>query len=130
MDFVALLSEFVGFLFEILMWIIFWFILFRLADRFVSNKINSAEKDELINYVANRLHRIKQEKHGEVYYWFDADTDAFLGQGKTDDEVKEHLKQRFKGHVFLLDDDRALAGPDLKLTPIKELKMLDKHTIA
>lgn len=87
-------------------------------------------REELAKQVLKMMHRVKQEQHGEIFYWFDADTDAFLGQGTTDDEIKEQLKQRFKGHVFLLDDDRALAGPDLKVTPVKELKLVDKSTIA
>jgi hypothetical protein len=105
---------------------VFFSIAFKLYDAWKAVKSDNPERDELVKKVMGMIHQVKQEQHGEVYYWFDADTDAFLGQGKTDDEIKEHLKQRFKGHIFLLDEDRALAGPDLKLTPVKELKLQDK----
>jgi hypothetical protein len=120
------MEELLGFVIDCVLWYVFFSIAFKLHDAWKAVKNDNPERDELVKKVMEMIHQVKQEQHGEVYYWFDADTDAFLGQGKTDDEIKEHLKQRFKGHIFLLDEDRALAGPDLKLTPVKELKLQDK----
>jgi hypothetical protein len=120
------MEELLGFVINCVLWYVFFSIVFKVYDVWKAVKNDNPERAELVKKVMGMIHTVKQEQHGEVYYWFDADTDAFLGQGKTDDEIKEHLKQRFKGHIFLLDDDRALAGPDLKLTPVKELKLQDK----
>lgn len=120
------MEELLGFVINCVLWYVFFSIAFKVYDAWKAVKNDNPERAELVKKVMGMIHTVKQEQHGEVYYWFDADTDAFLGQGKTDDEIKEHLKQRFKGHIFLLDDDRALAGPDLKLTPVKELKLQDK----
>ena len=120
--------EFVGFLFQILFWMIVWHFAIKAVRGFMTP--NADEREELVEKIMTMLHRIKQEKHGDVYYWFDADSDAFLAQGTNDEEIKQHLKERFKGHVFLLDEERAWAGPELQVVQIAELKMKNNQTIA
>lgn len=71
---------------------------------------------------------IKQEKHGENYYLFDAETDMFVAQGKTDEEIKTVLKSRFPKHVFLLNDEYMMAGPDFNIVKIDH-KILSKLEI-
>ena len=79
------------------------------------------QRDKLVDKLTKLIHRIKQEKHGDVYYWFDADTDNFLAQGRTDDEIRLHLLSRFKGHIFFIDDKRVMAGPNLELMSVDQL---------
>jgi hypothetical protein len=124
------MEELLGFIINCVLWYLFFGFLLRIYDVWKAVKEDSPSREDVAKQVMTMIHTVKQEQHGEIFYWFDADSDAFLGQGKTDDEIKEQLKQRFKGHVFLLDDTRALAGPDLKITPIKELKLVNKSTIA
>ncbi len=115
MDFLIFLAE-----------IAFWYFIFSMLFRFLFAKKQKEllqQHEELVDKITNLIHRIKQEKHGDVYYWFDADTDNFLAQGKSDDEIRKHLLSRFKGHIFLIDDEKAMAGPELKIMPIKELTL-------
>lgn len=116
----TLAGEFVGFLIQIALWMVFWHFAFKIVRSFMGQN-NDEERQELVKKVMDRIHQIKEEKHGDLTYWFDAESDAFLAQGKNDDEIKAHLKGRFKGHIFLLDETRAWAGPDLKLVPISEI---------
>jgi hypothetical protein len=116
----TLAGEFVAFIIQIVLWMIVWHFVLKVVRVFM-DKENPAEREALVQKVMTMIHQIKQEQHGELTYWFDAETDAFLAQGKDDTEIKEHLKGRFKGHIFLLDETRAWAGPDLKLVPISEL---------
>jgi hypothetical protein len=120
------MEELLGFIINCFLWYVFFSLMLKLYNVWKAVKSDAPERDELVKKVMTMIHQVKQEQHGDVFYWFDADTDMFLGQGKTDSEIKEHLKQRFKGHVFLLDEERALAGPDLALTPVKDLKLQDK----
>lgn len=120
-EILSFIGEFASFIFELLLWVIFWSFVFGIVRRVLSNTDEEAETEEMVNKVMTKIHQIKQEQHGDLYYWFDKDTDAFLAQGSTDEEIKQHLKQRFKGHIFLLDDKRALAGPDLTIVPIADL---------
>lgn len=79
-------------------------------------KIDDAIKDK----IGKLIHTVKIEKVGEMSYWFDEDTDQFLSQGKTHEEIAVGLKQRFAKHVFLIDNEYALVGPDFAVRPYKD----------
>ena len=121
-------------LLNMLVWFVLGYFAARLATNALKNyllsKIEDPEREALVGKIMEMLHRVKKEQHGEIHYWFDEDSDMFLAQGRIDEEIKEHLKQRFKGHIFLIDDKNALAGPELKLTPISDLAMKDGKSIS
>lgn len=49
----------------------------------------------------------RMEKHGDVLYLFEKDTDVFLAQGHDWKEVSRALKQRFK-HKHVIVDEKEL----------------------
>lgn len=122
--------EFVAFCIEILLWMVFCSVLFGIVRKVLSVEDTTDEREKIVDEVMKLIHRVKQEQHGECYYWFDADTDEFLAQGTTDTEIKDQLKKRFQGHAFIIDEKRALAGPELKLVTLEELKMDKNRKIA
>lgn len=79
-------------------------------------------RDEMIDKLHSMIHQVAEEKHGDMLYWFDAETDAFLTQGLTRDELVEGLKQRFKGkgHMFLVSEKELIAGPDFETIDISD----------
>lgn len=122
-----LVVEFIVFFIELMFWV---FVAdFILALVLSTKKDAKAEREELIAEVIKLIHTVEEEKHGDLNYWFDADTGAFLGQGCTEDEIRVHLLERFKGHIFLLDEKRAMAGPELKIVPIDQLATIHKVTV-
>lgn len=112
--------DFLIFLSQVAFWYFVTSVVLRLVFRKKDQELEE-QREELIDKITKIIHRIKQEKHNDMYYWFDADTDRFLAQGRTDDEIRQHLLSRFKGHIFLINDDQAMAGPELKLMAISEL---------
>jgi hypothetical protein len=76
-------------------------------------------REELVKKIQGLVHLVKEEKHGEMTYWFDEDSDQFLAQGRTSDEIVKVLKERFNNHIFILmDQEKMMAGPDFELVPI------------
>jgi hypothetical protein len=75
----------------------FVLVFFATAHKVVdeARKATLAEVDEIV-------HRVKVESHQGVNYWFDEDDDEFLGQGKTLQEIIDHVKSRFPGHLFFM----------------------------
>lgn len=73
--------------------------------------IAAAEEAEIAE-LDKLIHIVKQEKYEETYYWFDQDTDAFLAQGRNMEEIRTVLKQRFHNHVFVLNPEQMLHGPE------------------
>ena len=57
-------------------------------------------------------HRVKVEKHGDYFYWFDHDDEEFLAQGETSEEVITKLRMRFPDHLFFLPDQKMVSGPE------------------
>jgi hypothetical protein len=114
------LSEFVGFLLQCAFWYFLMSLVIGLFQRRLDEKEQTfKEQYERLNQL---IHRVQVEKHNEVYYWFDADDDEFLGQGKDMDEAVAQLKKRFPGHIFLIADKTQsyrISGPDWEPVPIK-----------
>ena len=120
MDIISEVSSFFLFLLQVLFWYVVFSFIFRLI-RGNADKEFEKEKEALVKKVNEMIHRIKQEKHGDCYYWFDADSEEFLAQGRDDEEIRQHLLKRFSGPIFLLNDEKALAGPELRTMPIQDL---------
>ena len=57
-------------------------------------------------------HRVKVEKHGNHFYWFDDDDGEFLAQGETSEDVIANLRMRFPDHLFFLPDEKMVHAPD------------------
>lgn len=64
------------------------------------------------------IHRVKEEKHGDMIYWFDLDDGEFLAQGLTQDSIIAVLKERFPQHIFFLPTDHYVGFPKWTLTEI------------
>lgn len=73
--------------------------------------IAAAEEAEIAE-LDKLIHIVKQEKYDETYYWFDRDSDAFLAQGRNMEEIRKVLQQRFRNHVFVLNENEMLHGPE------------------
>lgn len=115
-----LLTEFLGFL----CWTVFWYLVLQVLIRVIFGNIEKTideEAEKIRDKLSKMIHRINQEKHGDMYYWFDRDSDEFIAQGKTDTEIINHVKSRFPTHIFILNDEKGLRGPDWKVVPLQEL---------
>jgi hypothetical protein len=67
--------------------------------------------EKVINHLDKIIREVTVEKHGEVEYWFDKETDQFLGQGKTTEELVAHIKSRFPDHIFIVNPKGVLCAP-------------------
>ena len=96
-------------------------------------QVNTILSDNVREKISKLIHAVKEEQHGEHKYWFDAETDEFLGQGATHDDIIEVVKKRYHGHVFIFDKF-LLAGPTWKLEPVLDVEstteLLNKSIIA
>jgi len=106
------MEEFLNFV----LWSIFWWVVIKAIDGFLTIRKFKAETEELKEHLENKLevilHNVKQEQHNDVHYWFDEDNDQFLAQGKNFEEVKAHLKARFKDHIFIVGEKNVFVGPE------------------
>ena len=77
----------------------------------------------LLKKLDDIIHRVKVEKFNDIEYWFDADDDEFLAQGKSHDEIVNVLKSRFPTHIFLCENAGGMcANTKWKFVPTDQLK--------
>ena len=88
----------------------------RILSAFVKIEVSKTSDDEFeqeqIEKIVKFIHVVKQEQHDDTFYWFDQDTGEFLVQGRTDDELRQALRARFKHDIFVLNENTMLVGPD------------------
>jgi hypothetical protein len=51
---------------------------------------------------ADKPERMRLERHGEVIYAFTDETDTFIAQGSTLEELDDAIQKRFPGKKFLI----------------------------
>jgi len=51
-------------------------------------------------------HRVKIDKIGDIYYWYDQDDGEFLAQGQDSDSIIKIIKSRFPNHIFFLQTEQ------------------------
>lgn len=103
----------------ILLYIILFFVV-----RFVVVSVVRAhrqQKEEIrqsaIKYLNSIIHKVTIERYHGIEYWFDEDSNKFLAQGKTFEEISEILKSRFPDHVFLIDEGGVSNKTNWKFLP-------------
>jgi len=97
---------------EFVIWTFLVFFMIRLFLEVVNLRLETRLKEQqsLIKKLNDVIHVVKEEKHGDVVYWFDKDSDQFLAQGRDIEEIKSHIKKRFDKHIFLINDSQMLAN--------------------
>jgi len=82
--------------------------------RFLQKK----NKQNFQNYMQQYVRPVRQEHHGNCYYWFDSENDSFIAQGQSYSELVEHLQARFPRHTFLIGHNKMMAGPKFEVLDI------------
>lgn len=116
------LVEFVVWLVDVALWSAIWYALFKALETLLGIiKIKQESDDirvDLEQKLETVLHNVKQEKHDDISYWFDDDNDEFLAQGRTTEDVIAHLRSRFKDHIFVINDQHVLVGPEYDIVDL------------
>lgn len=104
--------EFAIFVAQALGWYLALSFLFTWILKLNGKDEKAARMNEFKEKLNEIVHRVSVEKHGDVYFWFDEDDGEFLGQGLTEQECVNHIKQRFPQHLFLFSNNLYIKGPD------------------
>jgi hypothetical protein len=102
------MEELGSFIVYLVMGLFFWSLTKSLIRYMMVTKLQESFKDVL----ERLIHEVNVEQHGAESYWFDKETNEFLAQGKTDDELIERIKKRFPDHIFIVPEKGLLASPE------------------
>ena len=108
-----LVFEFIVFFLNMVAWIFVFSLGMAVLKYFlVDRQQNEETRQEWIEKINDIVHRVDVEKHGEIYYWYDADDGEFLGQGHSEQECINHVRERFPTHLFLFTNNKYIKAPD------------------
>ena len=86
----------------------------------------SERSQEIREHLSSIIHPVKSETHNGVMYWYDAEDDTFLVQGRDDAELAAALKARWVDHIFIIGDRYLMAGPDFDMIEITDPEQIGK----
>jgi hypothetical protein len=91
---------------SIILWAVVIWVLSQIFLGFVDafQIVKLKERVDILKQLTEIIHQVKVEERDGIKYWYDADSEAFLAQGKTIDEVIDVIKSRFPDHIFLIRD--------------------------
>jgi hypothetical protein len=112
---------------EIILWaVVIWIIsqiMLGISDAFQIVKLK--ERVDILKQLTEIIHQVKVEERDGMNYWYDADSQAFLAQGKTIDDVINVIKARFPDHIFLIQDAGGVSKQtNWKLMPPEEFNKI------
>jgi hypothetical protein len=84
-------------------WFIFNFVVRPWAQSRLEERIR--ELDQEIADIKKVYKRVKIEQYSDTFYLFDAETDQFIGQGRTAQEVSERIRTEITLNVIEGDPD-------------------------
>ena len=98
-----IILEFVSFCIQIIFWTLVVNGIINLIDHYLDRPTNE-DFQRLKQQIAKMIHFVREERHGEINYWFDEQTDEFLAQGTSTEQIIAQARARFPTHVFIIDD--------------------------
>jgi len=99
-----LVTEFADFCLQLA----FWYIVSAIVLGFIEGYLRARTEDiqtetrEILKELNEIIHRVRVEEHGNMFYWFDEDSNTFLAQGKNLEEATAQLRGRFPKHIFFV----------------------------
>jgi hypothetical protein len=88
----------------------------KIAFNFYSDLRHQVDFEQRFRqHLEHIIHVVKQERDGDMYYWYDNDSDDFLAQGRTWEEVVGVLRERFPEHIFVLNQREMIMGPEFEI---------------
>lgn len=102
-----------------ILWIVAGVAIFLFAKKVYTLGTEVKEAEAMLKERLNQIiHIVKQEQEGDMYYWYDQDSDQFLAQGRTPTEIISVLKERWKDHIFVINEKEMLVGPEFEVHQI------------
>ena len=96
------------FIIDILFWsIVIWLVMKVMQVYLIAkNEVLGKQIEDMTKQIKEQIIHVDIEKHGEVFYLFEKDTNRFIAQGTNFDELKEHCVTRLKNKSIIANEDQ------------------------
>ena len=93
---------------DVILWLAIIWLFMKVLQMYLVAK-NEALKEQLEDLTSQLKEKVIQvdiEKHNDVFYLFEKDTNRFIAQGTNFDELREHCVTRFKDKSVVANEDQ------------------------
>ena len=99
--------NFLDYIGEVFLWLVLFWLVLKLIETYLKakNEALNKELEALKDKIQHKFIHVNIEKHGDVFYLFNKDTDEFVAQGATMEEIKLRCEQRYKNLIVVCDND-------------------------
>ena len=96
------------FIVEAFLWFVVIWLVLKMVELYLVAKNEALVKqvEEITKQIKEQVIHVNIEKHGNMFYLYEKDTDRFIAQGTSFDEVKENCEARFKGRSVVGNEDQ------------------------
>ena len=96
------------FIVDVFFWVIAIWLLLKAVQVYLEakNEVLAKQLEDMTKQIKEQIIHVNIEKHGEVFYLFEKDTNRFIAQGTNFEEVKQHCETRFKGKSVVGDENQ------------------------
>lgn len=93
---------------DVFFWLIAFWLILKVIETYLKakNEVLAEQVKEMTAQIKEKIIHVNIEKHGEVFYLFEKDTNRFIAQGTNFEEVKNHCETRFKGKSVVADESQ------------------------
>jgi hypothetical protein len=94
------------FVVDIIFWLVVIWLVMKVWEKYLTAK-NEALVEQIKDMQAqmkNSIILVEIEKHDDIFYLYEKDTQEFIAQGTNFDEIREHCKTRFKDRAVVADE--------------------------
>lgn len=94
------------FVLDTIFWLIVIWLFMKVWQTYLiaKNEALEAQIKDLTQKVKDQVIHVNIEKHDNVFYLFEKDTNRFIAQGTNFEEIKEHCQARFKNKSVIADE--------------------------
>jgi ectoine hydroxylase-related dioxygenase (phytanoyl-CoA dioxygenase family) len=96
------------FIVEAFLWFAVIWLVLKMVELYLvaKNAVLTKQIEEMAQQIKEQIIHVDIEKHGNMFYLYEKDTNRFIAQGTSFDEVKENCEARFKGKSVVGNEDQ------------------------
>jgi hypothetical protein len=97
----------VDFIVDVIFWLFVIWLFMKMWVKYLiaRNEILREDLEAVSKKIKETIVNVNIEKHGDIFYVFEKETNNFIAQGQTMSEIKEIMQKRFPKKTFVATED-------------------------
>ena len=95
------------FIADIFFWLIAIWLVMKVIEKYLTarNEILREDLEAVSKKIKETIVNVNIERHGDIFYVFEKETNNFIAQGQSMSEIKEVMQKRFPKKTFVATEE-------------------------